>query len=167
MKKQLVIIFVKFVAILLIIVGTMLLLQDIGLAEEQSVWILCDPDSFVCMREAPKKTAFATGGITCGSQLTADGKRKNSYIHVVDVPAEDDNGWISEQYIVYDEPKPLYQSATVVSNGKLAARKGVNGKVKKWLKPMDQLTVYWWSDEWCLTNLGYVQSMYLELDGES
>ena len=32
---------------------------------------------------------------------------------------------------------------------------------------MDTLTIYWWSDEWCLTNYGYVQTAYLELDLEA
>lgn len=155
---------IKFAVIVCIIVGVLLAMQEFGFAED--VWVLCDPDSFVCVRDAPRKTSYAFGGITCGSRLTSDGKQKNHYLHVVEVPAESDTGWISTMFIVYDEPIPLYQSATVVSNGRLAARKGIGGKVRKWLKPMDQLTIYWWSNEWCLTNYGYVQSMYLELDGE-
>ena len=143
-------------------------LYETGLAEEDTtnIWVLCDPNSFVCVREAPRKTAYAVGGITCGTQMETDGKTKGNYIHVVNVHAEDDTGWISNQHIVYDEPEPVYRNATVVSIGRLAARKGVGGKVKKWLQPMDELKVYWWSSQWCLTNYGYVQSAYLELDGE-
>ena len=155
--------------IVLIVVLVITFLQDIGFAEgeTQNVWVLCDPDSFVCVREAPRKSAYAVGGSTCGTMLQADGKRKNGYIHVVNLAAEDNSGWICEQYIVYDEPRPMNRTATVVSNGKLAVRKGIGGKIKKWLYPMkDTVKIRWWSNEWCLTTIGYVQTAYLELDGE-
>lgn len=164
MKAKIIVAIIEIIILAVIITFCLTLLREAGLAEE--IWVLCDPDSFVCVREAPRKTAYAVGGITCGSMLNTDGKSKNGYLHVTEVPAEDDTGWISGQFIVYDEPYPLYRSATVVSNGRLAARKGIGGKVRKWLNPMDQLKIYWWSNEWCLTNYGYVQSMYLELDGE-
>ena len=164
MKVKIFVVLIELILLIVLITFCIMLLQEAGLAED--VWVLCDPDSFVCVREAPRKTAFAVGGITCGTLLETDGKEKGNFIHVINIHAEDDTGWISKQYIVYSEPKPLYQSATVVSNGRLAARKGVGGKVRKWLKPMDTLTIYWWSDEWCLTNYGYVQTAYLELDGE-
>ena len=42
----------------------------------------------------------------------------------------------------------------------------LDGKRTRWLKPQASLKVYWWSDEWCVTNCGYVQTKYLELEGE-
>lgn len=164
MKTKIAVVVIELIILTVLITFCIMLMQEAGLAED--VWVLCDPNSFVCVREAPRKTAYAVGGITCGTLLETDGKEKGNFIHVINIHAEDDKGWISKQYIVYSEPKPLYQSATVVSNGRLAARKGVGGKVRKWLQPMDALTIYWWSDEWCLTNYGYVQTAYLELDGE-
>ena len=159
---------IELLLILAIMVCTLLLLQDIGLAEEdtEDIWILCSSESFVCVREAPRKTSFAFGGATCGTRLQTDGEAKNKYIHVVNVPAEEASGWISSQYIVHSEPIRIDQGATVVSNGRLAARKGINGKVQYWLEPMSKVTVFWWTDEWCLTNKGYVATEFLELDGE-
>ena len=159
---------IEFLIILGLIIGIMLTLEEVGLAEgTESVWVLCDPDSYVCIREAPRKSSFAVGGATCGSRLETDGKTKAGYLHLVNVPAEDCEGWISAQFIVYDEPYPMDRTATVVSNGKLAVRKGIGGKVKKWLKPMeDSVRIRWWSEEWCLTTVGYVQTEFLELDGE-
>lgn len=168
MKRNVIIACIEFILFVFIVVFVMLVVQEFGFAEEATtdIWVLCDPNSYVCVREAPRKTAYAFGGITCGTRMETDGKTKGNYIHVVNVHAEDDTGWICSQYIVYDEPEPIYRGATVVSIGRLAARKGVGGKVKKWLQPMDELKVYWWSEQWCLTNYGYVQSAYLELDGE-
>ena len=169
MKKKTVIVCIELLLILGIMVCVLLLLQDIGLAEEdtEDVWILCSSDSFVCVREAPRKTAYAFGGATCGTKLQTDGKEKNSYIHVVNVPAEKSEGWISTQYIVHSEPIRIDQNATVVSNGRLAARTGAGGKVQYWMNPMDTVKIFWWTDEWCLTNMGYVQTEFLELDGEN
>ena len=166
MKVKIAVVIVEFILVVILISFALYLFHDTGLAEKCSVWVLCDPESFVCVRDNPRKSSTAFGVVTCGSMLHTDGKSKKGYLHVAEGPAEDDTGWISGQFIVYDEPYPLYRSATVVSNGRLAARKGVGGKVRKWLNPMDQLKIYWWSNEWCLTNYGYVQSMYLELDGE-
>ena len=154
-------------ALAVIISGVVSLLHFTALADGETtdVWVLCDPDSFVCVREHPRKSSYAFGGVTCGVLMHTDGKTQKSYLHVVDVHAEEDTGWISSQHIVYDEPVYLHQEATVVSNGRLAARAGVNGKVRKWLQPMDTLTILYWSSEWCLTNYGYVQTDYLELNG--
>lgn len=164
MKRKILIAILEILIVIAIALFIIMIFQEFGFAED--VWVLCDPNSFVCVREAPRKTAYAVGGITCGTLMETDGKVQGNYLHVINVHAEDDKGWISKQYIVYDEPQPVYRGATVVSIGRLAARKGVGGKVKKWLQPMDELKVYWWSSQWCLTNYGYVQSAYLELDGE-
>ena len=67
---------------------------------------------------------------------------------------------------MYDEPEKVGQTATIVSYGRLAARKYVNGKRTRWLKSGAKLKVWYWTEEWALTNCGYVQSKYLELDGE-
>lgn len=169
MKKKTFVVCIKLILILAIMILCFAFLHDIGLAESDTtdVWVLCTSDSFVCVREAPRKSSFAFGGATCCTRLQTDGKIKNNFIHVVEVPAEESEGWISTQYIVYSEPIRIDQQATVVSNGRLAARKGIGGKVQYWINPMDTLTVFWWTPEWCLTNKGYVQTEFLELDGEN
>ena len=160
---------VLFLLIISAIVCILAVFQDVGLAESdtEDVWVLCTYESFVNIRENPRKSSFAFGGVTCGTRLKTDGEEKGDYLHVVDVPAEESEGWISKQFIVHSEPVRMTQPATVVSNGRLAARKGIGGKVQYWMNPMDTLTIFWWTDEWCLTNKGYVQTEFLELDGEN
>jgi len=150
---------------LIVLSALLILLPSVSMAEE-TVWILCDPDSYVCIRNAPKKSSMAFGGTTCGRTLTTDGAEKNGFVHVVDLAAEEETGWVSAMYIVREEPKQMRQPAIVVSNGRLAARNGVNGKVKKWLKPMDRVTILCWTSEWSLTNAGYVKSEFLDFEGE-
>ena len=160
--------FLLYLLILILIIILMMLFIDACHAEDdtESVWVMCSYESFVCVREKPKKSSYAFGGATCGTQLQTDGKQKGDFLHVVNVPAEESEGWISLQYIVHSEPIRIDQGATVVSNGRLAARKGINGKVQYWLEPMSQVTIFWWTDEWCLTNKGYIATEFLELDGE-
>jgi hypothetical protein len=155
------------------ILMTYTVMVDVGFAEEEDpyadctpIWVLCRDDTYVCVREKPRKTSDAFGGAINLAMLKTDGKEKNGFLHVVDVAAEASTGWISKQYIVYDPPEKMSQKALVVSNGRLAARKGVNGKVRKWLKPMTEVTILYWSSEWCLTNYGYVQTEYLEWIGD-
>ena len=129
-------------------------------------WVMCDPESYVCIHEKPKKTSWAFGGVTFGTMLKTDGRIENGFLHLIDLSAECETGWISTQFIVYDEPEILMQKAQVVSNGRLAARKGIFGKIRKWLKPMTELTIRVRSNEWCLTNYGYVQTEFLDYVGE-
>ncbi len=164
----------ELILVAAIMIAAFTILRNVGLAEEEDpyadctkIWVLCRDDTYVCVREKPRKTSDAFGGALNCSMLKTDGKEKNGFLHVVDVAAEASTGWISKQYIVYDPPEKMSQKALVVSNGRLAARKGINGKIRKWLKPMTEVTILYWSSEWCLTNYGYVQTEYLEWIGEN
>lgn len=161
---KLILVLFEFILILLFVIGALSIMMETGLAED--CWVMCDPESYVCIREKPKKTSEGFGGSILGTKLETDGKEKNGYIHVINVPAEETEGWISAQHIVYDEPVQMNQKAIVVSNGRLAARKGIGGKVKTWLKPMTEVTITIYSSEWCLTNFGYVMTDYLEWVGD-
>lgn len=149
----------------LIAVLTALRISKAG-AEETTCYVFCDPDSFVTIRSEPKRKSVEVGGATFGSELKTDGKIRDGYLHVYDLAAEEDEGWISTGYVVYDPPKVTSYKALVVSNGKLTVRKSIGGKMKKMLRPMTEVKVFCESDEWCLTNYGYVMTEYLETVGE-
>lgn len=149
----------------LIAVLTVLRISKAG-AEGTTCYVFCDPDSFVTIRSEPKRKSVEVGGATFGSELKTDGKIRDGYLHVYDLAAEEDEGWISTGYIVYDPPRVTDYKALVVSNGKLTARKSIGGKMKKMLRPMTEVKVFCESDEWCLTNYGYVMTEYLETVGE-
>lgn len=126
-------------------------------------YVLCA--DFVYVRTYPNKKGEPLGRFESGWKVWLDGKKKNGFLHVIDTGLEAD-GWIYKGFIVYDEPIKVGQNATIVSKGRLRARKYVNGKRTRWLKPLATVKVFWWSDEWCCTNCGYIQTKYLELDGE-
>lgn len=149
----------------LITVLTVLRISKAG-AEGTTCYVFCDPDSFVTIRSEPKRKSVEVGGATFGSELKTDGKIRDGYLHVYELAAEEDDGWISTGYVVYDPPKVTSYKALVVSNGRLTARKSIGGKMKKMLRPMTEVKVFCESDEWCLTNYGYVMTEFLELVGE-
>ena len=131
--------------------------------EYEIAYAICTKGDVVHIRPFPSTKHDPSGWLEPGDIVYLDGKEKNGFAHCVGLNVEAGEGWVYKGYLVKDQPVYLNQTATVVSNGKLRARKYVNGKRTKWLKPMAKLTVYYWSEDWCSTNCGYVQSKYLEL----
>ena len=138
-------------------------LKDTGLAEplQEEVWVLCMPDSYVTLRTGPGKSKPEFGGCQCGAKFWTDGKQQNGFLHVLEVPAENDTGWISARYIIYDRPEEINQRRVITGKGRVACRKWVAGKVKDWIMPGDTLTVYWMSASWAVTSRGYIKSEYI------
>ena len=132
-------------------------------AEEETAYVFCV--DYVNVRQFPSKKGEEIGRFETGDVVHLDGKKRNGFLHCVDTGLESD-GWIHAGFIVYDEPEHVNQKATVVSKGRLAARKYIGGKRTRWLKPLSTVTVYYWSEDWAITNCGYVQSKHLELEGE-
>lgn len=133
--------------------------------ETIEAYAICTPDDYVNVRSRPNKSGAEIGRLDPGDMVLLDGREKNGYLHCVDLSFEQSEGWVFSGYIVYDKPKLMNAEYTVVSNGKLTARKYVDGYRTGRLKPMTVVTVYYWSEEWCVTNKGYLRSEYLEYGG--
>ena len=125
-------------------------------------WVICDPESYVNIRAGTGKKHVEIGGTTCGTRLMTDSIEKNGYLHVVDLNAEEEEGWINMRHIVFDEPHEVMKTCVIVSNARVACRKGVNGKITRWVKNGDNVFVYWMSASWAVTNRGYIQSRYIK-----
>jgi len=135
-----------------------------GFAEplQEEVWVLCQPESCVNLRAKPQKGAEIFGGTMCGSGLWTDGKQKGTWLHVVDLPAEESQGWISSRYIVYDRPEEINREMVVRADGRVACRKWIGGDVSGWANDGDRVTVYWKSADWAVTSRGYIKTAFLE-----
>lgn len=157
---------IEILLIAAIIGGAIYVYTSLGFASAEPMYetgyVLCA--DFVYVRPHPNKKGEILGRLETGDIVYLDGKTRNGYLHVSCTGLEDD-GWIYKGYVVYDKPERIGQRATIISKGRLAARKNVGGKRTRWLKPMASVFVYYWSDEWAVTNCGYVQSQFLELDG--
>lgn len=131
---------------------------------DQECWILCQPDSWVYARMNPKKKSMELGRLECGDMVYTDGKTKNGFLHVYGLSFELDEGWVHKGYVVYDKPfVPRFQETQVKSNGRVSARKTINGKRRCWVKDGQSIKVYMVSAEWCVTNKGFIKTKFIEL----
>lgn len=127
----------------------------------EQVWVLCEPTGTVNIRSSPGGPVFA--GATCGAEMWTDNKQRSGFLHVTELAAEEDEGWISCRYIVYDEPEAVNGPMAVAGEGRVAARKWIGGKIIRWLQPGDSVYVFWMSSEWAVTDCGYIRSEFLEV----
>ena len=165
-KREWLMVLIEGAIVLAISVFVIVTLIDMGLAEEmegRQCWILCQPDGMVNVRAKPKKGGIVYGGVTCGDDMLTDEKQRNGFLHVYGIAAEDPEGWISNRYIVFDEPEEVNCTATIRAEGRVACRKYPEGKITGWAYDGDQLTVYWRSEEWSVTSRGYIRTEFLEV----
>ena len=131
-------------------------------SEGVTAWVICHPSSFVNARRSPSGKSECIGRFEAGDKVVIDGTFKNGFAHSDCLDFEYGEGWIAG-YLVYDQPVRKSGDWYYVSaKGRVAARKCVDGQRLCWLKPMTELQVIWWSEEWCLTNKGMVKTEYLE-----
>ena len=168
MIKKLLIAAIELIILVLVIVGAICLIENVGFAEElyNEAYVICQPNDFVNVRERPSSRSTIVGRYETGDKVLLDGIEKGGFSHIVHTGLETEDAWICTAYLVYDKPEWANQSATVVSKGRLAARKNINGKRRCWLKNGDSVKVYWLSNEWCVTDRGFVKTDFIDLDGE-
>ena len=151
----------KIISIILVLIT----LFSFAFAEE-AMYVICMPNDRVNIRLGASRTSSSIGWLEMGDIVYYDGTTKNGYRHCVGLGVEAGEGWVHKGYLVDEPVEYVNQDATIVSKSRLAARKNVNGKRTRWLKPGGTVKIYCWTNEWALTNCGYVQTAYLELNGE-
>ena len=158
----------QFAGFILFILAVIALFQWLGVAEAnaetepEAMWVICD--DVLLVREGPKKTYVAVGELEPGTMVWTDGKTRNGFTHLVNLASETGDGWVGSKYLIDEEPYWIDREATVISRGRLAARKTMGGTVRTWLQPLSTITVYWLTSEWAVTEKGYVMVKYLEFN---
>ena len=121
--------------------------------------MLCQPDSFVYIRECPSGRSPEAGYAECGDVFETDGKKKNGFLHIY-ASVEAGEGWISLGYIVWEKPARVFETRHIDSKGRVNARRTVNGNRRCWLRGGEEIKVYWMA-EWAVTNKGFVKAEYI------
>ena len=151
--------------LLIVVMGAILLLAmlaitDVAMADgEDTVYVLCNPESYVNIREKPSKRSHQAGFAYCGDDFRTDGKTRNGFLHVF-AGTETGEGWISTGFIVYCKPEKVDEVWTVESNGRVAVRSTIGGKRSRWLKNGDSVKVYYVA-EVAVTGVGFVDAEYV------
>lgn len=143
----------------------LILTFSLTFAEADTVWAMCQPDSYVNIRSKPNSRSRIEGYALCGYDLETDGKTKNGFLHVY-TTIEAGEGWIANGYVVWDEPKEMNKWHSIRSPYRVAIRRTIGGKVRTWGHDCDSVKVYWASNEWAVTNRGFVKTEFLEVDAD-
>ena len=151
--------------VLLVLLLLTIAVSSLGENELFSAWIICQTGDYINVRMNPSRKSQIVGYADAGDSILVDGTEKNGYLKCYGI-GDMGEGWIHSGYVIYEEPERVGCTAVVVSRGKLAARKHINGKVRKWLHNMDQIKVYWISSDWCVTNEGFIRTEFLEMEGQ-
>lgn len=144
---------------LLCVAIILFVLLGAAVAEDETVWAICQPYSFINIRSRPSGRSEAIGYIDCGDGVITDGVSKKGFLHIY-TSIEGGEGWISKGYVVYEKPVRVGRQMVVTAKGRVNARKTINGKRRCWVKPGTIVTVYWMA-EWASTNKGFIKSEYL------
>ena len=150
-------------AVYLIVTG----LNGVTLAEEYdqvfTAYVICQKDDYVNVRMYPSKKSEVVGRCDGGDEILTDGYEKNGFLRCYGFESVD--AWIFSGYVVYDKPEWVNRIGYSVSRAVLNVRRFIGGKVIHKLKNLAEVVVYWLSDEWCVTNKGFVKTKYLEIEG--
>jgi len=134
-------------------------------AEDTTCWVICKPEDRVNLRIDASKSSKSVGWLECGDEFQTDGTERNGWIRVLD--AGECECWIYGGYVVNEKPEEVFENYVVVAREKLACRRWVNGpqiQSRKWLKNGTNVQVFYMAEGWAVTNLGYMQSEWLEVD---
>lgn len=160
MKRKVVVLVIEIILIAILVFAAVNA-YNYAFAESDVYFIICNPESHVNARNKPQKAASIVGRLECGDMVRTDGRQKNGYYHIIDCSFEQDEAWISGSYLVQDKPYIGEWHSSIISEGRVAARRNVNGKRLRWLNPGTGITIYVLSNEWCITNRGFIRSEYL------
>lgn len=151
----------KLICMLIILAGLAAVFTAV--AEDKQVFIFCNPKTCVNVRRSAKKGSEVAGRLDFGDWVQTDGKKKNGFLHVIGI-GEYGEGWIFAGYVVEDQPVKLEKAwATVAASGRVMSYRWVDGLKNGWVNVCDDVQVLGWSEEWAITNKGYIRTKYLEV----
>ena len=123
-----------------------------------TVYVLCQPKSFVYVRMFPKKGAQVAGFAELGDALETDGEKRNGFLHVGGFEGE---AWINAGFVTEYPVTVVTLKTEILSKGRVACRRSINGTRRKWLSDGQKVTVYAFADDWSITDKGFIKTAYL------
>ncbi|MBP5726634.1 MAG: SH3 domain-containing protein [Clostridia bacterium] len=147
-----------------VLAGIIWLLADDGRADTAQAWVICQPGDYVNVREKASIRSGAVGRLDPGDKIEITGEGKNGFAEVTDLTLETGgSAWVYSGYIVFDEPDLYMDEMEVIGTARVAARKNSCGEVRCWLEPGTVVQVFWKTEEWCVTNRGFIMTKFLEV----
>ena len=131
----------------------------IGSAIADSVYVLCQPDSFVNVRLFPVKGSEVAGRVELGDELETDGEKRNGFLHVYG--SFETDAWINAGFVTYYPVTILTFETEILSKGRVACRRSIGGTKRKWLSNGQKVVIYAFAVDWSITDKGFIQTQFL------
>lgn len=126
-----------------------------------TVYILCQPDSWVNVREFPNKTANICGRLELGQEVETDGVIRKGYLHLIGTGFEGGDTWLKAGFATEYPVTIMTIKTQINSRGRVACRRSIKGNRRKWLKDGAEVTIYAYSEEWSITDQGFIKTQFL------
>jgi hypothetical protein len=124
-------------------------------------WIMCK--DYVLIRMGPSRKSPEVGQLDPADEIEIDGKTKDGFAHIVS-PVD---GWVWAGNIVDSKPEKIDGTGYVIANKRLYCRRWIDGPTveeKPYVINGSEVKVFWIGGGWALTNRGYLQSEWLEVE---
>lgn len=138
-----------------------LLLMGTAEAETTKGWVMCQPDSWVYIREKPSKKAPLAARGFMGFEVELDGRKSGKWVHCI-VPCEYGEGWIREDFLSYCEPEEIGSENYKIRKNNTWARYSAGGRTRRKLQKGAKVKVYMKTAEWSVTSQGFIRTELLE-----
>jgi hypothetical protein len=125
--------------------------------EEIEYYTLCQPESHVNARKTPRMRAEIVGRLELGDKVWSDGAKRNGFLHVYG-PFECDC-WVYAGFLVPEIT--VQESEMFIQADKVACRRSINGRRRKWMYEGDRVKVFAFSDDWAITDQGFIMIRFL------
>jgi SH3-like domain-containing protein len=125
--------------------------------ELKTGWAMCKPDSCVNIRSRPNKHSSVVAHAYMGDEITLTGKKYGKWRHCI-FPCEAGEGWIRADYLSTDEPIDIGSGRFEVEKNRTLVRVSAGGKIIRRLNAGDVVSVYLITNEWCVTNKGFIKT---------
>ena len=147
-----------------VVAGILWVITGEGRADTATAWVICQPGDYINVRERASTKSGAIGRLDPGDEIHITGNTGNGFAEIADMPLETGSGaWVYAGYIVLDEPELYMDEMEVIGTARVAARRNCCGDIRCWLEPGTVVQVFWKSEEWCVTNRGFIRTEYLEV----
>ena len=131
--------------------------------EPITMYAVCN-DSHINVRAKPSTKAEICGYLDFGWDVQVIDSVKDATGNVwykVEGISEYGYGYVYGSYLIDYMPVVIDKEYKVNANGRVALYNKINGKRSGWAKNGSVLHVKIWSDEWALTDNGWIRTMYL------
>ena len=126
-------------------------------------WVMCQPDGEVRVRKKPSISSEEVARVYPMDEVVVD-KVKNGWSHVI-IGCEAGEGW--NDHLTGSEPEFFPDGKIfIATRGKLAVRRSINGEIIKKIKKGTEVKVFYRSEDWSVTSIGYIKSEFLEAEDE-